>query len=78
MGHTFRKETCSIRNTGRRDHISGFNVRQKFVENLPHLSSDDVNNENPTNEKWLKVDMYVGAQYVETNSDALSLSDKRW
>jgi putative restriction endonuclease len=49
------------------DHIGGFNVGQKFVENFPHLSSDDVNNENPTNEKWLKVDMYVGTQYVETS-----------
>ena len=64
----FVKKLAQYETPEGRDHISGFNVRQKFVENFPHLSSDDVNNENPTNEKWLKVDMYVGAQYVETNS----------
>ena len=61
----FVKKLAQYETPEGRDHISGFNVRQKFVENFPHLSSDDVNNENPTNEKWLKVDN-VG-HYVETN-----------
>ena len=50
------------------DHTSTFNLNKKYTINFPHLSTDDVDNENPTKEIWLRVDMYVGTRYIETTS----------
>ena len=64
----FVKKLAKMDTATGKNNISGFGVLKKFVPNFPHLRTNYISKERPTEEKWLKVDMYIGTQFIETSS----------
>ena len=62
----FVKKLAKMDTATGKNNISGFGVLKKFVPNFPHLRTNYISKERPTEEKWLKVDMYIGTQFIET------------